>query len=431
MNKQELIQRVLKFLAKKVLKKYKPKVIAITGSVGKSTAKEMIYRALTDGQNTNEKKKIIWKSEKNYNNEIGIPLAILGVKGEKKSFWQWVGVVSKAIYLIIFPIYSKYPNILVLEFGADKPGDIKYFCDFIPVDVGVVTNVGISHLENFGSQKKIFQEKIFLLKSAKNLQVANIDGVKISKNNLFKNLQTYGIINQTDFCLRNIGYNYTKDNFLQGMIFELEYKGKVIAGKLNQVLGYPYLYGVLSALVVSHYFKYNLTKVSQALENIPSIPGHMSILNGIKHTRIIDDTYNSAPASVKEALRVVKKVDSQRKIIVLGDMLELGKLEKGEHKLIGKKMAEIKNSILVAVGDRMRVAFEKYREIIQGDDESRAYWFQNSIEAGRWLQDFMRQGDLILVKGSQRMRMEKIVEEIMAEPNKKKQLLVRQNKDWK
>jgi UDP-N-acetylmuramoyl-tripeptide--D-alanyl-D-alanine ligase len=125
----------------------------------------------------------------------------------------------------------------------------------------------------------------------------------------------------------------------------------------------------------------------------------------------------------------VKEIDSDRKIIVLGDMLELGEREESSHKIIGKKVAEIEGSIFIAVGNRMKVAVDRFKKNVS-DSQSRVYWFENSIEAGRAVQNLMRQGDLILIKGSQGMRMEKIVVEIMAEPNRKKELIVRQDKDW-
>ncbi len=419
-SKQEIIQNILRFLAERILKKYKPRIIGVTGSVGKSTAKEMIFMVL-DKANLR-----VRKSEKNYNNEIGIPLTIIGAPGERKNLGQWFIVILKSISLILFTT-KNYPEILVLELAVDHPGDMKYFCSFIPVDIGVLTNVGISHLENFGNKKDILKEKSYLLKQAKKVAIYNKDNLKdkLSDGN-FK--QTYGF-RAGDFQVVEVGYNYDQKNTVQGMIFKIKYKDKIISGKLNNLLGRPYLYGVLAGLSVAKYFKINLTDALKYLENAPVIPGHMSLLPGIKNTSLIDDTYNSAPASLNEALRVFEKIIAKRKIAVLGDMLELGKEEEVAHREVGRRLAKMKNIIFIAVGNRMKLAVEEFKKQTS-DSENKTYWFENSIEAGRFVQDLMREKDLLLIKGSQGMRMEKVVVEIMAEPNKKEKLVVRQNKDW-
>jgi UDP-N-acetylmuramoyl-tripeptide--D-alanyl-D-alanine ligase len=421
MNKQEIIQETLKFFAGRILKKYKPRVIGITGSVGKSTAKEMISSVLAGAGFS------IRRSEKNYNNEIGIPLTIIGATGEKKNMVQWVGIVCKAITLIIIP--SKYPEILVLELAVDYPGDMKYFCDFIPIEVGVLTNVGISHLENFGTQEAILKEKSYLLKQSKKAIIYEKNGLENKLQNItLDKIITYGF-EKGDFQITEVGYNYDNKNVLSGMIFKVVHKDKIVSGRLNNLVGRPYLYGVLAALSTASYFNIDLASALRSLEDVAVIPGHMSLLKGNKRTSLIDDTYNSAPASVEEALAVIEEVESDRKIVALGDMLELGQEEESSHRAIGGKLATIEGIVFIAVGNRMKVAFEEFKNNIE-DYHGRAYWFKSSVEAGRAIQDMMKQGDLVLVKGSQGMRMEKVVIEIMAEPNRRKELIVRQNKDW-
>jgi UDP-N-acetylmuramoyl-tripeptide--D-alanyl-D-alanine ligase len=427
--KQEIIQKTLKFFARKILQKYEPRVIGITGSVGKSTAKEMIFTVL-DGAGLN-----VRKSKKNYNNEIGIPLTIIGVSGEKKNVLQWVNVLLKAINLVLFS--SKYPEILVLELAVDHPGDMKYFCNFIPVEVGVLTNVGISHLENFGSKKAILKEKSYLLKQAKKMAIYNKDSLRSELNNInLANIVTYGF-EKGNFQIDEVGYNYEQGNILAGMIFKVFHKREVLSGKLNSLIGRPYLYGVLSALSVAEYFDIEIANSLKYLENARVIPGHMAVLKGIKQTSLIDDTYNSAPASLTEALNVLEEIEAKRKIVVLGDMLELGGEEDSSHKVVGKRLANMENIIFVAVGKRMKIAVSEFEKVCRKlgirtfeNNSKNVYWFKNSTEAGRAVQDLMQQDDLILIKGSQGMRMEKVVVEIMAEPNNKKELVVRQNKDW-
>ncbi len=428
-SKQELIQNILRWLAGKILQKYKPRVIGITGSVGKSTAKEMIFTVL-DGAGLN-----VRKSEKNYNNEMGIPLTIIGVSGEKKSVWQWVDVLLKAINLILFS--NKYPEILVLELAVDHPGDMKYFCKFIPIEIGVLTNIGISHLENFGTREAILKEKSYLLRWAKKSVIYNKDslGNRLDDVNL-EDVRTYGF-EKGNFQIKDVGYNYKQGNILAGMIFKVFHDEVVYSGKLNNLMGRPYLYGVLSALSVADYFDIKLVNALGCLEDAVVIPGHMSLLKGIKQTSLIDDTYNSAPASLAEALNVFDEIKVGRKIAVLGDMLELGAEEYDAHRVVGERLANREDVIFVAVGKKMKIAVEEFEKVrrksgvgVFESDNKKVYWFKNSIEAGRAVQKLMQQNDLILIKGSQGVRMERVVVEIMAEPNKKEKLVVRQNKDW-
>ena len=169
-----LLEKLLKFMAVRVLKKYKPKVVAITGSVGKTTTKEMVWKLLSNYHVTR-------KNEKNYNNEIGVPLTIIGAKSGESSIFGWLLVFLKWFWIVVIP--SKYPEILVLEMGADRPGDIKYLCSFVPIDVGVITNIGISHLEFFKSKKGVAREKGRLLKSVLSggLALINTDDEEVLK----------------------------------------------------------------------------------------------------------------------------------------------------------------------------------------------------------------------------------------------------------
>lgn len=166
------LENILRFMARVVLWKYKPKIVGITGSVGKTSAKEAISLVLSTKFN-------VRKAEKNYNNEIGIPLTIIGAKSGEGSALGWLKVFLKWIFLIIFP--SKYPEIVVLEMGIDRPGDMDYLLDFIPVDVGVLTDVSESHLEFFKTIDNIAKEKWKLIESVSNdgVIVVNFDNDKI------------------------------------------------------------------------------------------------------------------------------------------------------------------------------------------------------------------------------------------------------------
>jgi UDP-N-acetylmuramoyl-tripeptide--D-alanyl-D-alanine ligase len=151
-------------------------------------------------------------------------------------------------------------------------------------------------------------------------------------------------------------------------------------------------------------------------------------LAGIKTTWILDDTYNSSPAATIEALETLSEFKGRRKVAVLGDMLELGEFTEEAHQNIGAKTAAIAD-LFFAVGDRMKFAAQEARQ--KGFLEKKIFWFEDADSASLPLQRTIQKGDVILIKGSQSMRMEKIVEEIMAEPERAPELLVRQENDWK
>jgi len=157
----------------------------------------------------------------------------------------------------------------------------------------------------------------------------------------------------------------------------------------------------------------------------------MNILPGIKNTFIIDDSYNSSPEAALAALNVLGRIkvdEGASKYAVLGDMLEIGVYTEEGHQLVGRKLVENGISRLIAVGERARDIIRGAKEA--GLEDDYIFYFDDSEEAGRFLQDRIKAGDIILVKGSQGVRMERAVKEIMAEPDKAAELLVRQGKEW-
>ncbi len=195
---------------------------------------------------------------------------------------------------------------------------------------------------------------------------------------------------------------------------------------LPGMIAKPSISSALASLAVGVVFGVNLVDGAQALRKFSGVAGRMRLVPGIKNTLIIDDTYNSAPASTHLALETLKNLPAKRRIAVLGDMLELGKYTIEAHEEMGNFAAGIAD-ILVTSGARAK--FAAYAAGNQMDQKN-IYSFVNSDSAKSKVQELIEEGDLILVKGSQGMRMEKIVEEIMAEPEKKNELLVRQGKKW-
>jgi len=427
---RKLIQLKLKILSKLILKKYKPKIIGITGSVGKTSAKEAVYTVLKTKFN-------VRRNTKNYNNEIGLPLTIIGSDSPGKSIFGWLGVFFKAGGLILRRD-KNYPKILVLEMGVDRPGDMKYLMGIAKGDIGIVTLISHSHEEFFEDVKEIQKEKGLLVENLKpgGWAILNFDDEltrELAGKSKVKVL-SYGFKEGAMLRAQELVFSFEKtkevDNLL-GLSFKLTYNGSFIPVLLPQVIGYNSIYAALVAAAVGLTMEMNLVEISKAMREFDSPNGRMNLIDGIKHTLIIDDTYNSSPISVMSALDIVSKIPiakGARRFAVLGDMLELGKYSEEGHREVGRYAAKARVDKLITVGERARDIARSAEEAGMARDN--IFEYTDVAEAGRFIQQRIEQGDLILVKGSQGMRLEKIVKEIMAEPLRAKELLVRQEEEW-
>lgn len=426
---KKLLQLKLKMFSRMIIKKYQPVVVGITGSIGKTSTKDAINKVL-------QEKLRVRTTFKNYNNEIGLPLTIIGLKSPGKNIFGWLGVFLYACRLILIKD-KKYPQVLILEMGVDRPGDMKYLTDIASVDIGVVTTVSYSHLEYFGSVSNIQKEKQVLIESlnAKGLAVLNFDNqyVKEMSEVSKARVSSFGLKEGANLQAQDIVYNFTKEGYdLSGINFKLNYNGSVVPVNMKNVMAETAIYAALAATAVALYFDFNLVEISNALSDFSLPKGRMNFLPGIKHTFIIDDTYNSSPEAALLAINVLKrvKVDSTaNKYAILGDMLEIGGYTEEGHRLVGKMVAESKIDQLIAVGERARDFIRGAKEAGMEDDY--IFYFDKPEEAGRFLQNRIKAGDILLIKGSQGARMEKVVKELMAEPEKAAELIVRQEKEWK
>jgi len=425
---RRLLQLKLKFFARLILKKYQPVVIGITGSIGKTSAKDAIALVLRS-------KLKVRVSAKNYNNEIGLPLTIIGVDSPGRNLFGWILVFWTALRLCLFKD-KNYPPVLVLEMGVDRPGDLAYLTSIAPVNIGVVTAVSYAHLEYFGTLNNIKKEKQVLIETLDNKgwAVLNYDNeltremAEISAARVL----SYGFKEGASLRAQDIVYNYTKGGYeLAGIHCKLNYNGAIVPVSLKNALSETALYAALAAAAVALYFDFNLVEIAQALEEFNLPPGRMNLLPGIKHTFIIDDTYNSSPEAALSALEVLRQVktdEGAEKYAVLGDMLEIGDYTEAGHQLVGAKVASSQVNHLIAVGEKARDFIRGAKEA--GLEDDYIFYFDKPEEAGRFLQNRIKAGDVLLVKGSQGARLEKIVLELMAEPLRAPELIVRQGKEW-
>ena len=289
------------------------------------------------------------------------------------------------------------------------------------------------HVEFFPTPEDVFKEKSALALAVKKggtlVLFADDEKVMTLAPIVLQSgvsVKTYGINAQAD--ARGSEYsavygesqvNQETVSTLVGMSFKLDIEGNSIPVTIGGAVGSPYVYSLLAAVAAGRAHGLAISNIVQGLTEFHAPNGRMNIIPGINNSTIIDDTYNSSPDAAESALNTMKSLQcSGRKIAVLGDMLELGKFSSDEHKRIGKLALE-STDVLVTVGQRFKTS-------IEGAVKS----FDNSVEASEYVASIVKAGDIILVKGSQSTRMERVSAALLREPVRASELLVRQEKEW-
>jgi UDP-N-acetylmuramoyl-tripeptide--D-alanyl-D-alanine ligase len=340
-------------------------VVAVTGSNGKTTTKELITSVL----NTRYR---VLRNPGNLNNHIGLPLSLTNITDDDE--------------------------VVVLEMGASGPGEIKELCTIAAPDYGVLTNISPSHLEGFKDIETIRKTKLELLDAAR-VAVVNADDLFLMEGvyqSGFKGrLIRYGIqspadVYATDITLHDEGSSFT--------LHVPENKSMQVYTKISGMFN---IYNVLAAASVGHLFNIDLLDIKSAAGSFSGVPMRLQFreLNGV---RIISDMYNANPASMEAAVKELVRTRKARTIAVLGDMLELGTYEEEAHRRLGRLLSELRIDVFVAVGPRMGFAASEF----PGEVHRR----QTAAEAGKLLKDILKEGDTVLIKGSRGMGMEKALE---------------------
>lgn len=417
------LQLVLKLLAIFTIRKYKPFIIGVTGSVGKTSTKSAIYTVLKSNFT-------VRMAGGNLNNELSMPLAILGDYKISGGATFWLDVVLKSLCQLIFQM--RYPKILILEYAADRPGDIGYLLTIVKPNIAVVTAVGSIpvHVEFYKDPEAVAKEKAKLVQSLRSSDTAVLnfdDPLVMEMKDIFKGKTlTYGLGEGADLRISSL-MNRSEFGKPLGISFKLETSDNFVPVRIDGVFGTAQTYAVASAAAVGLIKGMNLVKISETLQEFEGEPGRCRLIEGIKNSYILDDTYNTSPLATEVALEILKDLPSPRKVAILGDMAELGKYTTYAHEEIGRKVYGAAN-ILVTVGAKARFTAEGARKA--GFSKKDIYSFNDIEEAKLGVQKILESRDLVLVKGSQSMRMEKIVLEIMARPELAKELLVRQYGKW-
>lgn len=389
---QKILFSYLKFWATGYLKRTNPEIVAITGSVGKTSAKEAIFEVLKVKYQTN-----VRKSEGNLNNESGVPLAILNYKKSPNNIFSWIAILASVPFRSLF---LKSVKILVLELAADKPGDIKYLTSFVKPKVAVLTSIGPSHLAAYGSMEKIIEEKTDLLRAlpAEGIAVLNIDDANVRKVSYGGRWQkiTYGIQNAANIQAKDIDTQI--NNFNSATTFTLKDNGQVSKISQNTFGLRTNVLASLAGAAVGKIYEIKSDEIANGLNKVLPENHRMNIFKGKNETIVIDDSYNANPLSMQAALEMLHHIKAKRKIAVLGDMREIGSISSEAHTLIGKYAHEVAD-LVVAVGSEA----VKYKS---------DHHFKSKDKAAKYILNEIRSGDIILIKASRSIGLDKIAEEL-------------------
>ncbi len=363
--------KAMQDLAKYYRKKFTLPVIGVTGSVGKTTTKEMVAAALGSAMK-------VFKTKENHNGQIGVPLTI-------------------------FELDDTY-EIAVIEMGISQIGEMGKLADIVDPDIGVITNVGVSHLENFKTVENICDEKLKIMKNPNGILYLNGDSSILAKKgrNSKCTVVYFGI---------NGDYTYKCQDIYSG---KCATEFTLITSKFRESVSIPCLgihnvYNALAAIGIALELGAYIEDIKNGLKLFKNVGMRQQILSLNKGITVIDDSYNASPDSMKSAVSVLKSINAGRKIVVMADMLELGENASRFHYDIGRYIAIENIEILIAIGHQSRNVMAGVASVNQ---KTKPYSCANNQEALEILQNIVENNDSILVKGSRSTHTEEIVQKL-------------------
>ena len=353
----------LKKITSNILKSFDGNVVGITGSNGKTTTTKIIANVLSKSSSTLN----------NYNNEIGMPLSIFNAKQNSKN--------------------------LVIEMGAAKPGDIKYLSSILKPNIGVITNIGNSHLEKLKNIKGVLKVKSELVSNIKNggyLVVPNENKEHLKfweKIIRGKELITFGTEKNADFYAINIKSSIKKQEFnIISDKYNIDHKIKTSLSGVHNIKN------ILAAFAVSYLIENSPKLFNQRLEKNTQVRQKQQ--KWIRGSLLIDDTYNANPESVKKAIDFLSN-SIKRKVFIMGDMLELGRYRKKMHADVGQYAKRKKVDVFLGFGELTKYAVSGYGK--------NGLFFNNENDLKKFIKENIKSGDIVLIKGSRGIKMERFI----------------------
>lgn len=417
---RDSVLKMLGILARKRLKKLLPKIIGISGSVGKTSTKEAIAHVLG-------KKYRVLKSDSSYNTDFGVYLTILEEKSGLSSLGSWIKVLGRSIkksFGKVTPI-----DFLILEMGTDQPGDMKVLLDIVIPDVAVMTRISENHLSEgqFSSLEEMFAEDALLQES-----VAKKEGARVfmNKDDSYQNAFISSYKEKADLVTysmhEEVGGEENVLSTKDGLGFSVT-MGDMHMDVVCPIVGSWHVEVLLPAIKVALSEGMTPEEVVVALKDFRLPAGRMNIIPGKGGVTIIDSSYNASPLAVIKAVELLGKY-STRRVFVFGNMNELGDKSDVLHEEVGAHFfGNVDLLLTVGYGPTMASKIA----IAQGLDEHCVKNFDDPMAAASYYNEVKKEGDMVLVKGSQnRVRLERFIKEIMLHPEDASRLLVRQSLEW-
>lgn len=350
--------------------KYDIPVIAITGSVGKTSTKDMIASVVSQ-------KYDVLKTEGNFNNHIGLPLTILRLKDH---------------------------NAMVVEMGMSNLGEISLLTNIAKPTVAVITNVGTAHIGNLGSRENILKAKLEILEGLENngTLIINNDNDMLNmwnEKNKEYNVLDFGIENDSDILARDIIISP------DSITYKVVYNNKEQIVEVP-IVSKPFIYNSLSAICVGKILNIDINKITKGIREFKLTKNRMEI-ETINSITIVNDCYNANFDSMKASIESLSKMNGTRKIAILGDMLELGDFSKKLHSDIGLEICKNNIDILVTVGDESKNIAST--AIDNGMRKEAVYTFETNMDVINFINSIKKAGDIILIKASNGMHFLEIV----------------------
>lgn len=383
----KIIQIKLEALVKRYLAKHSDiKLVAVAGSVGKTTTKVAIATVLSQSFR-------VRLHEGNHNSELSAPLAILGIDypDNIRSVSAWINVFRAAKDRIKSPTDV---DIIIQELGSDRIGQIAHYRKYLHPDLGVVTAISPEHMEFFETMENVAKEEMGVANFSKQALINrdDIDG-EYAKYLTNADVSTYGTSATAE-------YHFISQDFS----LKDGYKGQFIAPDLDkpvevsvQIVGEHSLRSAVAAFAVGLKMGMDAKSIAKGLAAITAVPGRMNILRGIKNSVLIDDTYNSSPLAVKSSLQTLYQLAAPQRIAVLGSMNELGASSADEHKKVGELCNPNELAWVITVGDEA----EKYLAPAAKANGCQVKSFKTAVAAGGFVRGAIEDGSVVLFKGSQ------------------------------
>lgn len=450
---QQILEAWLGEATRQTLANERPTIVAMTGSVGKSSTRQAVAAFL----GADRKEAGVRASAKNYNNELGLPFTVFDVSAPGRSPVAWARLIWKA-YLTSHGWRKTGVRTFVLEMGADKQGDIAHLTRIAPPDVSIVTGVTPEdaslppvHLAKYASIEALTEEKSTLVRQVKpnGVVVLNADDPRVfaMRHLTHAQVHTYGETDAADIRIMSRQVKTEERAWGRepvGLEINLQIYNRHVTYVIPGVFGRSIAYAWAAALGVADALDVPQEFLDNAAAHFKALPGRTRIIPGRNGVTIFDDSYNASPAAMMAGLRDLGAVilaPSQRRIAVIGEMREIGETAHEVHRRMGAEAAHLGLDLFIPCGTFAPAM--KEGAVANGMKEEQIFVCRDTLDAIPVLEKHLRPGDVLFAKASEGplpnsgqsskvtgVRMDRVVKAFMAEPERAAELLCRQEPRW-